>query len=109
MFAFDKLVRFNTVVWFYFKNPFFISVNGNGLTSVELENGSSTQKFRAKSPPTSPLLLSVDEVIFARSRPIGFEEAGLRVMMSSTFAPKTRLRMACKVLIHEVYFSYLFH
>lgn len=64
------------------------------------------QSVVAQLAPTSPSMVPLDEVIFARSRPMGFEEAGLRVMMSSTFAPKTRLRMACKILINEVTFIF---
>nr|XP_039274821.1 sodium/potassium/calcium exchanger 4-like [Styela clava] len=62
------------------------------------QNGTSVV---AQLTPMSPSLVPIDEVISGGNRPLRFEDAGLRLMMSNTFAPKTRLRMACKMIINE--------
>lgn len=44
----------------------------------------------------------VDEIINASPSKFRFPEAGLRVMVTSHFGPKTRLRMASRLIITEV-------
>lgn len=44
----------------------------------------------------------VDEIMNASPSKFRFPEAGLRVMVTSHFGPKTRLRMASRLIITEV-------
>lgn len=44
----------------------------------------------------------VDEIINASPSKFRFPEAGLRIMVTSHFGPKTRLRMASRLIITEV-------
>ncbi len=44
----------------------------------------------------------VDEIINASPPNYRFPEAGLRVMVTNHFGPKTRLRMASRLIITEV-------
>lgn len=44
----------------------------------------------------------VDEIINASPTNYRFPEAGLRVMVTNHFGPKTRLRMASRLIITEV-------
>lgn len=47
-------------------------------------------------------VVMVDEIINASPSKYRFPEAGLRVMVTSHFGPKTRLRMASRLIITEV-------
>lgn len=47
-------------------------------------------------------VVMVDEIINASPSKFRFPEAGLRVMVTSHFGPKTRLRMASRLIITEV-------
>ncbi|NXW87457.1 NCKX4 protein, partial [Alopecoenas beccarii] len=88
---------------------------GNGDTvSNELEDGN---KCCAPScdDPSIPLLwkvkgmqqygqnsvVMVDEIICSSPPKYGFPEAGLRLMITSRFGPRTRLRMASRIIINE--------
>ncbi|XP_072302361.1 sodium/potassium/calcium exchanger 4 isoform X2 [Eucyclogobius newberryi] len=90
--------------------------NGNAaVTSSELEDGSMSTEFVWDDDPKSPLLspvkptkeysrgsvVMVDEIINASPTKFRFPEAGLRVMVTSHFGPKTRLRMASRLIITE--------
>lgn len=44
----------------------------------------------------------VDELLSAYPHQLSFSEAGLRIMITSHFPPKTRLSMASRMLINEV-------
>uniref|UniRef100_A0A8C4WVJ4 Solute carrier family 24 member 4b n=1 Tax=Eptatretus burgeri TaxID=7764 RepID=A0A8C4WVJ4_EPTBU len=46
--------------------------------------------------------LMVDEIFSSTSRKLDFSEAGLRIMITRHFEPRTRLRMASRMLINEV-------
>lgn len=45
----------------------------------------------------------VDELLSAYPHQLSFSEAGLRIMITSHFPPRTRLSMASRMLINEVY------
>lgn len=47
----------------------------------------------------------VDEIMNASPSKFRFPEAGLRVMVTRHFGPKTRLRMASRLIITEVRLS----
>nr|XP_033795177.1 sodium/potassium/calcium exchanger 3 [Geotrypetes seraphini] len=46
-------------------------------------------------------VIMVDELLSAFPHQLSFSEAGLRIMITSHFAPKTRLSMASRMLINE--------
>lgn len=48
-------------------------------------------------------VVMVDEIMNASPSKFRFPEAGLRVMVTSHFGPKTRLRMASRLIITEVH------
>lgn len=49
----------------------------------------------------SPVVM-VDEVLSSSPPKFSFPEAGLRVMITNKFGPRTRLRMASRIIINEV-------
>uniref|UniRef100_A0A8C2EP49 Sodium/calcium exchanger membrane region domain-containing protein n=1 Tax=Cyprinus carpio TaxID=7962 RepID=A0A8C2EP49_CYPCA len=53
------------------------------------------------SPQESPVVM-VDELLILRPHQLSFPEAGLRVMITPHFSPRTRLTMAGRMLISEV-------
>uniref|UniRef100_A0A8C2EUW7 Sodium/calcium exchanger membrane region domain-containing protein n=2 Tax=Cyprinus carpio TaxID=7962 RepID=A0A8C2EUW7_CYPCA len=54
----------------------------------------------AGSPQESPVVM-VDELLILRPHQLSFPEAGLRVMITPHFSPRTRLTMAGRMLISE--------
>ncbi|KFP81499.1 Sodium/potassium/calcium exchanger 4, partial [Acanthisitta chloris] len=89
---------------------------GNGDTvNNELEDGN---KYYASScdDPSIPLLwkvkgiqqygknsvVMVDEIICSSPPKYRFPEAGLRIMITNKFGPRTRMRMASRLIINEV-------
>lgn len=59
------------------------------------------------SPPPAnfhckPSVLMVDELLSAYPHQLTFSEAGMRIMITSHFSPRTRLAMASRMLINEV-------
>lgn len=47
-------------------------------------------------------MLMVDELLSAYPHQLTFSEAGMRIMITSHFSPRTRLTMASRMLITEV-------
>ncbi|KAJ8410316.1 hypothetical protein AAFF_G00202970 [Aldrovandia affinis] len=68
--------------------------NGNTVSS-ELED------VRPTKPHTRGSVVMVDEIMNASPPKFRFPEAGLRVMITNHFGPKTRLRMASRLIITE--------
>ncbi|KAK2538175.1 sodium/potassium/calcium exchanger 4 isoform X2 [Columba livia] len=69
---------------------------GNGDTvSNELEDVKGMQQYGQNS------VVMVDEIICSSPPKYGFPEAGLRLMITSRFGPRTRLRMASRIIINE--------
>ncbi|XP_048341187.1 sodium/potassium/calcium exchanger 4 isoform X2 [Sphaerodactylus townsendi] len=68
--------------------------NGNTVTS-ELEDVKGTQQYGRNS------VVMVDEIICSSPPKFRFPEAGLRVMITNKFGPRTRLRMASRLIINE--------
>lgn len=67
----------------------------DGNTSLVL-----LRKAPAGSPQESPVVM-VDELLILRPHQLSFPEAGLRVMITPHFSPRTRLSMAGRMLISE--------
>uniref|UniRef100_A0AAY4DKC7 Sodium/calcium exchanger membrane region domain-containing protein n=1 Tax=Denticeps clupeoides TaxID=299321 RepID=A0AAY4DKC7_9TELE len=85
--------------------------NGNAAAGSELEDGNACYD-NVWDDPSLPLLgpgktkqtgsvVMVDEIISSSPPKYRFPEAGLRVMVTSHFGPKTRLRMASRLIITE--------
>uniref|UniRef100_A0A8B9JJH6 Solute carrier family 24 member 4a n=1 Tax=Astyanax mexicanus TaxID=7994 RepID=A0A8B9JJH6_ASTMX len=111
---FIYLPRFNTSMQNYFSGKDDKGVaNGNAVIS-ELEDGNACYE-QFWDDPTWPLLSSVkptkmytrgsvvmvDEMMNSSPPNYRFPEAGLRVMITNHFGPKTRLRMASRLIINE--------
>uniref|UniRef100_A0A8B9RLP5 Solute carrier family 24 member 4 n=1 Tax=Astyanax mexicanus TaxID=7994 RepID=A0A8B9RLP5_ASTMX len=69
--------------------------NGNAASGSELEDVKPTKNYTRGS------VVMVDEIINASPPNYRFPEAGLRVMVTNHFGPKTRLRMASRLIITE--------
>ncbi|KFZ59112.1 Sodium/potassium/calcium exchanger 4, partial [Antrostomus carolinensis] len=89
---------------------------GNGDTvNNELEDGNKCYASRCDDP-SIPLLckvkgmqqygknnvVMVDEIICSSPPKYRFPEAGLRIMITNKFGPRTRMRMASRLIINEV-------
>ncbi|XP_016846390.1 sodium/potassium/calcium exchanger 4 isoform X2 [Anolis carolinensis] len=68
--------------------------NGNTVNS-ELEDVKGTQQYGRSS------VVMVDEIICSSPPKYRFPEAGLRIMITNKFGPRTRLRMASRLIINE--------
>ncbi|CAI5764423.1 potassium calcium exchanger 4 isoform X1 [Podarcis lilfordi] len=87
--------------------------NGNTVNS-ELEDGNESFDISCDDP-SLPLLwkvkgtqqygrnsvVMVDEIICSSPPKYRFPEAGLRIMITNKFGPRTRLRMASRIIINE--------
>ncbi|XP_029565224.1 sodium/potassium/calcium exchanger 4-like isoform X1 [Oncorhynchus tshawytscha] len=69
--------------------------NGNAAASSEMEDVKPSKAYSRGS------VVMVDEIMHASPPKLRFPEAGLRVMVTSHFGPKTRLRMASRLIITE--------
>ncbi|XP_068564434.1 sodium/potassium/calcium exchanger 4 isoform X2 [Cebidichthys violaceus] len=91
------IMKFNTSMQRFFmgtksnKNV----ANGNAAASSEMEDVKPTKAYSRGS------VVMVDEIMNASPSKFRFPEAGLRVMVTSHFGPKTRLRMASRLIITE--------
>uniref|UniRef100_A0A8C6K9F0 Solute carrier family 24 member 4 n=1 Tax=Nothobranchius furzeri TaxID=105023 RepID=A0A8C6K9F0_NOTFU len=108
--------RFNSSMQRFFMGTSKKNVaNGNAATSSEMEDGNaylenvwadeqSSLLFFEVKPSKSysrGSVVMVDEMMNASPSKFRFPEAGLRVMVTSHFGPKTRLRMASRLIITE--------
>ncbi|KAM9354152.1 sodium/potassium/calcium exchanger 4 isoform 1-T1 [Pholidichthys leucotaenia] len=109
------VMKFNSSMQKFFSRKSDKNVaNGNAAVSSEMEDGNTSYDYLWDDDPSSPLLgvkpskaysrgsvVMVDEIINASPSKLSFPEAGLRVMVTSHFGPKTRLRMASRLIITE--------
>ncbi|XP_027896349.1 sodium/potassium/calcium exchanger 4 isoform X2 [Xiphophorus couchianus] len=110
------VMKFNSSMQRFFMGKSNKNVaNGNAATSSEMEDGNACFDYVWDDDPSSPLLspvkpskvysrgsvVMVDEMMNASPSKFRFPEAGLRVMVTSHFGPKTRLRMASRLIITE--------
>ncbi|XP_033847129.1 sodium/potassium/calcium exchanger 4 isoform X4 [Periophthalmus magnuspinnatus] len=91
------IMKFNSSMQrFFTRKPKKNVANGNAaVTSSELEDVKPSKEYSRGS------VVMVDEIINASPSKFRFPEAGLRVMVTSHFGPKTRLRMASRLIITE--------
>ncbi|GAA6228884.1 sodium/potassium/calcium exchanger 4 [Lates japonicus] len=90
------VMKFNSSMQKFFMGKSKKNVaNGNAAASSEMEDVKPTKAYSRGS------VVMVDEIINASPSKFRFPEAGLRVMVTSHFGPKTRLRMASRLIITE--------
>ncbi|XP_005562109.3 sodium/potassium/calcium exchanger 4 isoform X2 [Macaca fascicularis] len=107
------------IVWYNVKMQAFFTIkqksiaNGNPVNS-ELEAGNDFYDG-SYDDPSVPLLrqvkekpqygknpvVMVDEIMSSSPPKFTFPEAGLRIMITNKFGPRTRLRMASRIIINE--------
>ncbi|XP_010747475.1 sodium/potassium/calcium exchanger 3 [Larimichthys crocea] len=76
----------------------------NGAASnTELDDGCDATAVLLKKANhhRKPSVLMVDELLSAYPHQLSFSEAGMRIMITSHFSPRTRLTMASRMLITE--------
>ncbi|KAF4083634.1 hypothetical protein AMELA_G00118950 [Ameiurus melas] len=89
------IMKFNTSMQNYFSGKEDKGVaNGNAVLS-ELEDVKPSKMYTRGS------VVMVDEMMNSSPPNYRFPEAGLRVMITNRFGPKTRLRMASRLIIIE--------
>ncbi|KAL1258184.1 hypothetical protein QQF64_011428, partial [Cirrhinus molitorella] len=89
------IMKFNTSMQNYFSGKKDNGVaNGNTVIS-EMEDVKPSKEYSRGS------VVMVDEMINSSPPHYRFPEAGLRVMITNHFGPKTRLRMASRLIINE--------
>lgn len=90
------VMKFNSSMQKFFMGKSKKNVaNGNAAASSEMEDVKPSKAYSRGS------VVMVDEIINASPSKFRFPEAGLRVMVTSHFGPKTRLRMASRLIITE--------
>uniref|UniRef100_A0A3Q3RPJ3 Solute carrier family 24 member 4b n=1 Tax=Mastacembelus armatus TaxID=205130 RepID=A0A3Q3RPJ3_9TELE len=93
---FNLFTRFNSSMQKFFTGKSKKNVaNGNAAASSEMEDVKPSKAYSRGS------VVMVDEIMNASPSKFRFPEAGLRVMVTSHFGPKTRLRMASRLIITE--------
>uniref|UniRef100_A0A7N6B5L6 Sodium/calcium exchanger membrane region domain-containing protein n=1 Tax=Anabas testudineus TaxID=64144 RepID=A0A7N6B5L6_ANATE len=101
------IVRFNGKAQRYFNRRKKSSVNlANGLTgSTDLDDNvtcdATAVLLKKANFHCKPSVLMVDELLSAYPHQLSFSEAGMRIMITSHFSPRTRLTMASRMLINE--------
>ncbi|XP_029114917.1 sodium/potassium/calcium exchanger 3-like [Scleropages formosus] len=100
------IMKFNSRAQRYFENRKRSSVNlANGMTGntdMDDSNCDATVVLLKKASfPCKPSVLMVDELLSAYPHQLSFSEAGMRIMITSHFSPRTRLAMASRMLINE--------
>ncbi|XP_054422950.1 sodium/potassium/calcium exchanger 4 [Pteronotus mesoamericanus] len=107
------IMKYNVKMQAFFTIKQKTIANGNTVNS-ELEDGNDCCDS-SSDDPSVPLLgrvkeepqysknpvVMVDEVMSASPPKFSFPEAGLRIMITNKFGPRTRLRMASRIIINE--------
>uniref|UniRef100_H0ZQR4 Solute carrier family 24 member 4 n=1 Tax=Taeniopygia guttata TaxID=59729 RepID=H0ZQR4_TAEGU len=88
------------IEWYNVRMQNFFSLKsknvGNGDTvNNELEDVKGIQQYGKNS------VVMVDEIICSSPPKYRFPEAGLRIMITNKFGPRTRMRMASRLIINE--------
>ncbi|XP_032200519.1 sodium/potassium/calcium exchanger 4 isoform X1 [Mustela erminea] len=114
LYAFYILImKYNVKMQAFFTIKQKTIANGNTVNS-ELEDGNDYCDS-SSDDPSMPLLgrvkeepqysknpvVMVDEVMSSSPPKFSFPEAGLRIMITNKFGPRTRLRMASRIIINE--------
>uniref|UniRef100_A0A671QJ11 Sodium/potassium/calcium exchanger 4-like n=1 Tax=Sinocyclocheilus anshuiensis TaxID=1608454 RepID=A0A671QJ11_9TELE len=87
--------RFNTSIQNYFSGKEDKGVANGNPVMCEMEHVKPSKEYTRGS------VVMVDEMINSSPPHYRFPEAGLRVMITNHFGPKTRLRMASRLIINE--------
>ncbi|XP_052429240.1 sodium/potassium/calcium exchanger 3 [Carassius gibelio] len=99
------LMNFNSRVVNYIERRKKNSTNlGNGTASnTDIDDGCDATVVLLKKANfhRKPSVLMVDELLSAYPHQLSFSEAGMRIMITSHFSPRTRLTMASRMLITE--------
>uniref|UniRef100_A0A8C4HMF2 Solute carrier family 24 member 3 n=1 Tax=Dicentrarchus labrax TaxID=13489 RepID=A0A8C4HMF2_DICLA len=101
------IMKFNGRAHRYFDRRKKSSMNlANGLTgSTDLEDNvtcdATAVLLKKANFHCKPSVLMVDELLSAYPHQLSFSEAGMRIMITSHFSPRTRLTMASRMLINE--------
>ncbi|XP_055990424.1 sodium/potassium/calcium exchanger 4 isoform X2 [Sorex fumeus] len=100
------IMKYNVKMQAFFTIKQKTVANGNTVSS-ELEDGPHGQRGvvldTVKEEPQyskNPVVM-VDEVMSSSPPKLSFPEAGLRIMITNKFGPRTRLRMASRMIINE--------
>ncbi|XP_006208275.1 sodium/potassium/calcium exchanger 4 [Vicugna pacos] len=107
------IMKYNVKMQAFFTIKQKAIANGNTVNS-ELEDGNDYCDS-SSDDPSVPLLgqvkeepqysknpvVMVDEVMSSSPPKFNFPEAGLRIMITNKFGPRTRLRMASRIIINE--------
>ncbi|KAL2789582.1 sodium/potassium/calcium exchanger 4 isoform 2 [Daubentonia madagascariensis] len=88
------IMKYNVKMQAFFTVKQKSIANGNPVNS-ELEAVKEKPQY-GKSP-----VVMVDELLSSSPPKYSFPEAGLRVMITNKFGPRTRLRMASRIIINE--------
>ncbi|XP_019939260.2 sodium/potassium/calcium exchanger 3-like [Paralichthys olivaceus] len=101
------IMKFNGRAHRYFDRRKKSSVSlANGLTgSSDLEDNvtcdATAVLLKKANFHCKPSVLMVDELLSAYPHQLSFSEAGMRIMITNHFSPRTRLTMASRMLINE--------
>uniref|UniRef100_A0A1A8S6L4 Solute carrier family 24 (Sodium/potassium/calcium exchanger), member 3 n=2 Tax=Nothobranchius rachovii TaxID=451742 RepID=A0A1A8S6L4_9TELE len=100
------IMKFNGRAHRYFSRRKKSSANlANGLMgSTDLEDIScdaTAVLLKKANYHCTPSVLMVDELLSAYPHQLSFSEAGMRIMITNHFSPRTRLTMASRMLINE--------
>ncbi|XP_045679694.1 sodium/potassium/calcium exchanger 4 isoform X2 [Phyllostomus hastatus] len=88
------IMKYNVKMQAFFTIKQKTVANGNTVSS-ELEDVKEEPQY-GKNP-----VVMVDEVMSSSPPKFSFPEAGLRIMITNKFGPRTRLRMASRIIINE--------
>ncbi|KAI1897832.1 hypothetical protein AGOR_G00087330 [Albula goreensis] len=89
------IMKFNSSMQSFFTGKANKNVANGNTVSSELED------VRPSKAHTRGSVVMVDEIMSSSPPKFRFPEAGLRVMITNHFGPKTRLRMASRLIITE--------
>ncbi|XP_005068448.1 sodium/potassium/calcium exchanger 4 isoform X2 [Mesocricetus auratus] len=88
------IMKYNMKMQTFFTTKQKSIANGNPVSS-ELED------VKEKPPYGKTPVVMVDEIMSSSPPKFTFPEAGLRIMITNKFGPRTRLRMASRIIINE--------
>ncbi|XP_029413827.1 sodium/potassium/calcium exchanger 4 isoform X3 [Nannospalax galili] len=107
------IMKYNMKMQTFFTTKQKSIANGNPVNS-ELEDGNDLYdgsyddpsvpllgQVKEKPPYGKTPVVMVDEIMSSSPPKFTFPEAGLRIMITNKFGPRTRLRMASRIIINE--------
>ncbi|XP_006990949.1 sodium/potassium/calcium exchanger 4 isoform X1 [Peromyscus maniculatus bairdii] len=107
------IMKYNMKMQTFFTTKQKSIANGNPVSS-ELEDGNDLYdgsyddpsvpllgQVKEKLPYGKTPVVMVDEIMSSSPPKFTFPEAGLRIMITNKFGPRTRLRMASRIIINE--------